>query len=219
MLYDRRHTLLLLGGLALLPRAARAAVPDAGRIDFEVLRNGDPIGHHRLAFDEEDGRLHVDIEIQLDVTFTVITLYRYRHRNHEVWDGERLVSLETRTDDNGEEYRVSAQAKGERLIVDGSAGRLELPGDTLPTSYWHEGMVQHSEWLDTQRGALLRSDVEPGGVETIRARGEQIEATRYSLRGDLACDLWYRDGHWEKLRFQISGSTIDYVRQPGGSRS
>lgn len=214
MPYSRRHSLSLLGGLVLLPQAARAAVPQTGRIDFEVFRDGDLIGHHRLRFDEEGGRLHVDIEIKLDVTFAFITAYRYRHRNQEVWDGDRLISLNTRTDDNGDQYRVSAQAKGDQLIVEGSAGRLELPGDTLPTSYWHEQMVERREWLDTQKGQLLRSDVRRRGVETVRSRGDELEAARYELRGDLDCDLWYRDGHWEKLRFSISGSTIDYVRQP-----
>jgi len=214
MRYSRRHALLLLGGLVLSPQVVRAAVPKTGRIDFEVLRDGEPIGHHRLRFERRDGRLHVDIEIKLDVTFTFVTLYYYRHRNHEVWEGDRLISLETRTDDNGDAYRVSAQAKGDKLIVEGSAGRLELPGDTLPTSYWHEQMVERGEWLDTQKGRLVRSEVTSLGAETIRSRGDEIEATRYALRGDLDCDLWYRDGHWQKLRFSISGSTIDYVRQP-----
>jgi len=209
---------VLAGGLgllvpAVLPGGAGGAVPDAGRLDFRAFRDGDPFGWHRLRFSSEGGQLEVEIEIRFEVTFGFLTFYRYRHTSRETWRGDRLARLETRTDDDGETYRVSARAEGERLIVDGNAGRLELPGDTLPTSYWHEATVEREAWLDTQTGRLVRSSVTAEGIERIEAGGREVPARRYRLDGDLDALLWYHEGHWVKLRFEARGSTIDYVRQ------
>lgn len=198
------------------PQAALARVPESGRIDFVAFRDGSRIGTHTLRFREDGARLHVEIRIDFRVMFAFIPFYTYRHTNNETWEGDRLVRLETRTDDNGDEYRVSARAEGEQLIVEGSSGRLELPGDTLPTSYWMERMIEREQWLDTQKGRLLRSEVKDRGTERIEAASRRVEARRYTLAGDLDCDLWYHDGKWSKLRFDISGSTIDYVKQPPG---
>jgi Family of unknown function (DUF6134) len=215
---DRRD--LLMGGMAcatmaFLPQPAPAVVPASRQLDFRARRNGADIGWHRLRFAEQDDRLVVDIEIELEVRFLLFPVYSYRHTNREVWGGDRLLALESRTDDNGTRHRVAARAEGERLLVDGTAGRLELPPDTLPTSYWHEATVERGEWLDTQSGRLVRSTVIAQGPEPIRARGREVRAERYALSGDLECELWYHDGSWAKLRFAATdGSTIDYLLEP-----
>ena len=198
----------------LWPSSLRASSSESLR--FRAYRDGAAIGHHDVAFSEQAGRLVVDIDIELTVTFAFIPVYRYRHRNREVWSDGRLLQLDSKTDDDGAGYRVSARAEEGALLVEGSSGRLELPGDTLPTSYWHEAMVTRDGWLNTQTGDLIRSRVERLGPEPIEAAGGTVDAERYRLSGDLDCDLWYRAGRWSKLRFAApDGSTIDYVLQPG----
>jgi hypothetical protein len=208
---------LLKGGMgfasmAFLLQPTSAAVPASAQLDVRARRNGADIGWHRLRFSEQEDRLLVEIEIELAVRFMFIPVYRYQHTNREVWHGDRLLTLESRTDDNGTQHSVSARSEGDRLLVDSTAGRFELPPDTLPTSYWHEATVQRGEWLDTQSGRLVRSSVTRQGLDPIRAHGRDVRAERYTLSGDLECDLWYFDASWAKLRFVASdGSTIDYL--------
>jgi hypothetical protein len=201
------------GAVLALPVPALALPAADGEIAFRAHRNGTGIGTHRLGFSAAGNRLVVDIEISFDVSFAFVTLYRYRHRSRESWQGARLVGLDTNTDDDGERFVVRARAQADRLLVETAAGdTLALPGDTLPTSYWHERTVTASQWLDTQSGRLLRSRVEQVGREPIEAAGTRVSATRYRLEGDLSCELWYAGRLWSKLRFGASdGSTIDYV--------
>lgn len=180
-------------------------------LTFTAYRNDSRLGFHRIGFVEDGRRLTVDIEIVFDVKLAFIPLYRYRHSNREVWDDGRLISLDSETDDNGESYRVKARAEGDRLLVDGSGGKLDLPGDTLTTSYWHEAAMISGEWLGTQEGQLARSEVTKKPVEMVMVEGQSVEATPYDLIGDITCTLWYRNGRWVKLRFvSEDGSIIDY---------
>jgi len=205
----------MLGGSAALALSGPAlALPAAGdEVIFRAYRDGDEIGWHRLTFRTEGERLLVEVEIRFDVTFAFITLYSYRHRSRETWQGPRLVALDTTTDDGGEQLAVQAAAKGDRLLVETAAGDvLDLPGRTLPTSYWHERTVGVSQWLDTQSGRLMRSAIERLGVEQVETAKAPVTATRYRLQGDLSCELWYADQRWCKLRFRASdGSIIDYL--------
>lgn len=194
-------------------KSTRGASP----LDFTVYRNGSWLGHHRLAFAEEAGRLTVDIDIAFDVKLAFIPLYSYRHMNREVWEGGRLISMSTATDDNGTPFKVEVVRDGDRLLVDGVDGRQEVPGDTQTTSYWNEAALRAGVWLDTQRGQLVRSEVSEKSVETVRVEGVDVEATPYDLAGDITCTIWYREGRWVKLRFLGEDeSQIEYTLEPSG---
>jgi hypothetical protein len=209
-----RRPLLL--GLGLSPLAALAEEPTVDGIRFLVFRNGSEIGSHVLRFERDGERTVVTIEIELVVRLAFIPLYRYRHRNREVWDGDRLVAIDTETDDDGVRHRVRGEADGRDLVVEGDEGRLRLPGDILPTSYWRKEMVERRQWLDTQHGRVAEGEVEALGSETIEAGGSEVSAERFAIRGDLELDVWYADGVWSRLSFAgPDGSTIAYaLREP-----
>ena len=197
---------------ALASQSSQGLQPSQDRLIFTAYRNGSRLGFHQIGFAEEEGRLTVDIEIAFDVKLAFIPLYRYRHRNREVWEGAQLVSMSTETDDNGTTFKVEVARKGDRLLVKGADGRMELPGDTPTTSYWNEAAMARGEWLDTQSGRLVRSDVTKKPIELALVEGRDVEATPYDLVGDITCTLWYAGGRWVKLRFLgEDGSVIDYA--------
>lgn len=204
-------------GLATLPWPAMASESSDdlihdGSLLFTAYRNGSRLGFHRLDFSGTEERLVVDIEITFDVKLAFIPVYRYRHRNREVWEEGKLVSLSSDTDDNGDAFKVEAIREGERLIVNGAGGRLDLPGDLPSTSYWNEATIPRGEWIDTQRGELARSDVTTKPPEQVKVAGEIVEANRYDLAGDITCSLWYANGRWVRLLFAgEDGSEIEYT--------
>ncbi len=179
---------------------------------FTAYRNGSRLGFHRIDYSKDEDRLVADIEIAFDVKLAFIPVYRYRHRNREVWQAGQLISLETETDDNGEDHKVSAVRKEGRILVDGSEGRLDLPGDSQTTSYWNEASIERGQWIDTQSGKLVRSAVIKRPPEQVLVEGQNLEATRYDLDGDITCSLWYADGRWVRLLFVTEdGSEIVYT--------
>jgi hypothetical protein len=202
-------------GMFGLGAVSSIAAPCEQGLSFAAFRDDSAFGHHTVRFTRGGQRLTVDIEIAFDVKLAFIPLYRYRHRNREVWEDGRLISLSTETDDNGTPYVVKAEARNGGLRVEGSSGRLDLPGDIMPTSYWSETIGRRGVWLDTQKGAVVRSSVTEEPTETIDLATGRIEAVPYRLEGDISCRLWYRDGCWVKLRFPASdGSVIDYLLEP-----
>jgi hypothetical protein len=210
---DRRS----LAAGALLPFLAhRSDRAETAVQEFAAFRNGSPLGRHRLAFTPDGPRLRVDIQIELAVKLAFITLYRYRHTNRELWEHGRLMGFASTTDDNGTPHRVEARREGDVILVEGGSGRLEAPGDAMPSTYWHRRFLEAPVWIDTQAGRLLDCKVAPAGAERVPAGSRDLPADRFKVTGDLTLDLWYAKDHWVKLDFKgEDGSTIDYRLERG----
>jgi hypothetical protein len=227
---------------ATLPAAASAqeqalAAPDfpyGPTTTYLVLRNGQPIGHHVLRFERSGAQRIVHAEVDLDVKLLGITAYRYTHQGREVWRGDQLQSLETRSDNNGRKYAVRVERTAAGLVVERERPadtseataifqgfgppqieREMLPASTLPTSLWNVRQVRQSNLLNTHYGKVSKTTVTPTGRERVATASGSVEATRYTYTGDIRMDQWFDDrGRWVRAAFKVfDGSRIEYILQ------
>lgn len=202
--------------------AAEAGVPSDGTIEFAVFRKGDRIGTHKLTFIEKGDRLEVRVDVSLKVDLLFVTVYRYQHEALEIWDGGRLVSFESSTQQNGKKWEVAAHSGDDSLVVRTNDQQRVLPDTLPPTSYWKRGMLDQPRWFNTQYGSPIDVDVAPLGPEKVEAVGQPVEAHRYKVTGIIAetgkpvdMDLWYDDsGELVKMQFVAvaDGSLIEFER-------
>lgn len=221
-LWPRRAVVgALLGGCGWLAAGPVRAMTDSATADgplaFDIRRDGASIGRHRVSFQRRGGQLQVDVAIDIAVSLAFIPVFSYRHRNREVWQDDRLVALDSETDDDGSHYTVTARAVPDGLSVETGEGRLMAPRDILPTSYWNPRTVKQNRLLDTQRGRLLDVQSRLLGQEVLDGG---VAARRYRLSGDLDLDLWYSaTGEWLKTAFEARGAAVSYARRPLGDRT
>lgn len=222
----RRHVLqraaaaALALGMPVLPAArarAQAGLPYGGQLVFAVFRGGSQIGEHRYRFERRGNQLHVQIEVELQVKIGPITVFRYGHRNHEVWENDQLVAIETRTNDDGKPFEVKGRVTGSGFEVLGMNGTAAFPRSIMPSSYWHPASPKRSAFLDTQRGIPLDLNFAAGEREGVAVTdGQVVGARRHEVTGDLKVTAWYADsGAWAKLAFPARGSQIEYVMAVG----
>ncbi len=188
-----------------------AAIPYGNGLSFEVLRDDSSIGHHRVDFERKGDELHVKVDIDLAVKLAFVTVFRYTHQNHEIWKDGRLVSIETETNDNGDEYSLTGRASDQGFVVEGHAGKKTLPADIIPTSYWHPDTVEQTQLLDTQKGRLMEVKIAREGSDALQVGGRGVEAERYRVSGDLRMRLWYTpERRWAKIAFEARGAEVVY---------
>lgn len=214
---DRRTILVGTAGLLLgsAGRAQAGAIPTAGVIEFELHRAADRIGTHRLRFERSGQDLVVDVAIDIEVTFAFVTIFRYRHRNREVWRGDRLIALNARTNRDGDDYRVVAEAAADGLLVDGTAGRFTAPADTVPTSWWNDAYVRREQLLDSEKGRMMQADTEVVGQGPFEAAGRPLQATHYRTSGDVRLQTWFAQDQWVGMTFIAYDEEVVYRRVDG----
>jgi hypothetical protein len=212
-----RRDLLAVGGALLVAPAARAAlpVPTGNRLGFDVLRKGSKLGTHMLTFRPEGDRLTVEVLVDIAYKIGPITLYHYSHRATERWQGDQVMSVEARTDDNGSKSGVTAHREGNGWSVEGpKSGRYTAPPNAMPATHWNRRELD-GPWINTQDGRLMRPRVASLGVDAVpSAGGGTLSARHFRLSGDVQMDMWYDDRlGWAGLSFAMGGAPIVYLRQ------
>lgn len=164
--------------------AANGASPEpkVSTLSFTILRDGAPFGTHRTVIRQDGGRLLVETSISARVDVAFLTMYRFTHESREEWRDGRLTSLDAFTDDDGVRKRVVARAGPSGIEVDGPSGRVIVPADAAPSTFWHSGLVTATHLLDVQDGRLAQVRVRNVGA-TNAATGDAAAPRHFSLSG------------------------------------
>lgn len=198
---------LFCAGVSIL---AVAVEPAPASLAFDVLRKGKPMGRHTISVRRNGPDIIADIAIDLKITFAFVTVFEYTHRNREVWRDNRLVSIETTTNNDGERFHIAGRADSTGFrVTNGSGVERMFAAEVLPTSYWHPRTPLATALLNTQTGELAKVSITP-----LPASPADTSARQYVVTGDLDLNLWYADGCLEKLNFRAPSddSLIDYRR-------
>lgn len=197
---------------------ASPALPED--IDFKVYRDGEEIGHHRVTFSSSGPDVVANVDIELSVRFAGIRVFHYKHDSREIWRDGAIHAIDSVTNNDGDDMRLTLRRSGEALTIDGTEFQGGAPGALVPTSYWFMDTVQQNQIIDSQNGRIFPVVIRKIGRETVQAGGMDVPATRYTLQEQLTMNLWYDDqGRWVKTSFESDGSLIDYVLQPRQQRA
>jgi hypothetical protein len=204
----------LLVVLLVLSAAAHALDAPASyryRIHHQIF--GD-IGEHRMTVRREDDVIVVEHTAELAVEVLGFTAFHRRTRFREAWRGDRLVAFEGVVEDNGAPFPVRARVEGDRLVVEGSAGRIEAPASTAPSEPSLEFAIRRESFFDSKTGALLNATVTSAGREPLKVGDGVVEASKYEVTGDLEQQVWFDPtGAWVQWRLWRQGAAITLVRQ------
>ena len=197
-----------------------AAVPSAGRLDYEVIREGEKIGTHSVTFRHEGRHLAIATRTDIAIEPLGITLYRFHYEAEEDWVDGRLTRLTSRTDDDGERLTVNLARAGGRIRGACNGVVLDLPVDLLPISVRHPDFVRQSVILDQYNCVERKVRATDHGIEPIFAGAQSVAARHHAVTGELQRDVWYGlGGQTVKVLFPAKdGSEIAFVMR-GPSQS
>jgi Family of unknown function (DUF6134) len=197
-------------GTAAVP-AARAG--DAGEYTFTVLKDGTPVGQHRIAFEREGDRIEIREETAIEVRFAMVPLYTFRHEGRQVWEDGRAVRIDATTDDNGKAFDITVRADGDGYsrTVNGRIDRFDE--STAVLAFWNKDTLRHHAFFSVVEDKTLNLAFQYVGQEKITVAGQELDVEHYRMSGDEERELWYdAAGHIARVELRRHGSDIAYVR-------
>ncbi len=199
LLIARRELILGGAGLALVPGAAFAALPN--KLAFQVFRNGTKVGEHQVVFTGDDNARTATTNVAMTVKLGPVPVFKYKHQAIEKWVDGKWVSADTTTDNNGKMLKVTARAMPGYVQINGPAGAVRGPADALPLSHWNQGNFG-KPLFNQQEGKLLK------------VKCTQVGAGHWAIRGDAEIDDYYDgSGNWTALKGKLDdGSSMEYRR-------
>ncbi len=176
--------------------AARAAAAEAETRDFSVLVDGDKAGNVHMTINrQDDGAIAFSCDTDVRVG-GVIAFYKYSYRGKELWKDGRLVHFESKCNDNGKPFAVTATATSDGLSVRVNGTEHTAPANAWLSSYWSQPDAkldgQTVPIIDADCGRDLRAKVDFVGAEKASPAGQEQTVQHVRLTGkNIAIDLWY----------------------------
>ncbi len=198
---------------SVLPTSVLAAPPPPD-LNFRALYEGSSVGTHSVSFRGNNDHLIVTSQIDIIVKVMFFTAYRFEHEAVEVWRSDRLISVESTTNDNGEQRRVSGQATDEGFHLDSTDGPFLADSTLLTTNtLWNSQLVEEDKMIDVQNGGETGLVVKPLGREPVVTPQGQIMARRFRIiTTDYAGSLYFDDaGRWVKSLIERQGEVLEYA--------
>ncbi len=174
------------------------------RLEFDIVRHGETIGIHSLAFSNRAGTVEVEFRVNVLVTLLSIPVYRYEQHGTEVWEGDTLKSLVAKSNDNGTVHSVRAERHGARIRVVTNRETLDIA--EMPTMTLWRAIPPHvTQAIDPTDGKPSPVFATDKGWETITVRGAPIRAHRWAWDGEMKRQLWY-DESGALVQMHVTGS-------------
>lgn len=206
--------LLVLSLVAILISPTGESATERREWRFTALLDGKVIGYQIFRLQEQGAEKVLVSEARYNVKFLFMNVYTYTHSNKEVWQGDCLSRIDSRTNDNGERFFVHGALEQSRLALETVEGRSQLPECVMTFAYWNPRILDANRLLNAQTGQYLDVEVVSLGRESVSAAGEERPAQRYELKTKkFTIDLWYSlDQEWLGLQTTTdSGSRLRYV--------
>ncbi|KAA9134198.1 hypothetical protein F3N42_01245 [Marinihelvus fidelis] len=190
-------------------------------LHFQVYLDDREIGHHRFDVHAEGDTTRVHIEARFEVSWWVLTAYRYRHDNVETWQDDCLMALQSSTDDDGDEHRVDVRhAEGAVAISRAQGSDYTLQGCARTFAYWDVDALRSGPMINAQTGETVDVTVSQAMPDRLALNGDEVVAERRELNwSDGEITVWHTpdDGRWIGLQAPAPGGrTIRYVPVSSG---
>lgn len=196
------------------PAMARGSA-EPGVLTYEVTMNGTPIGTETVTKTVTGDGLAVTVETKTEVNVLFLT-FTYDHRREEMWQGDALVQVNAKTDDDGDvhELALSRVDASQPFTVSADGKSTEAPADSLLLTLWTDAVLRHGTVLSVIDGAPFAVSVKRVGEEPVEIGGKSVPAVRYSMTGDRDRELWYdENGELLKVTFVRKGYDIAFTRR------
>jgi hypothetical protein len=182
--------------LAASTAMAQSPARETGEWNFTATLDGNPIGTHRFVVSGTPEARSVDSRAELAVRLLGITVYRYRHRAEERWQGDCLRELRADTDDDGKRQQIDQR---------------HAPECVMSFAYWNPRLVTQQRLVDPQTGRVEPVRFERLPDAAIDVEGRPVPAQGWRLQTEAQrISVWYAadGGRWIALDADAKGGRV-----------
>jgi len=155
-----------------------------------------------------------DWRLRVAVRLLGVVVYRQESDTIEVMRGDRLVSLQSVTNKDGQHFEVHGEAQGDQFFDSTMAGSFAGPATIAPSDPWmlRRTGAETVVYMDT--GRIIDVVISGGEYATVSANGIFVSARHFIVIGDKRQDIWL-DNQTIPIMFRTfeNGTPIDFVLQ------
>ncbi len=160
--------------------------------------------------------MRIDSHLRITLELLGIVFYRQESDITEIMHGERLVSLQSAINKDGQHLEVHGVAQGDWFVVNATAGSFTGPATTAPSDPWVLAHAGEATVVYTDTGRIINMHITGGDYEPVSVKGAPVSAQHFIVMGDKRQEVWL-DNRGIPIMFRSfeDGTPIDFVLQNG----
>ncbi len=183
-------------------------------LHYTITMGGQPIGTSEVIVEaEHDGNITLRNRTRIAIK-SLLFSYHYASSAHETWSGDRLISAEADTVENGVASHVVVRREADHMIVITNKGERRLTGNVATASFWNLPRLPDatSVFLDVETGADFQMQARFVKETEITISGSAVPCRLWRLSGDAKTQLWFdRDDVLVRVEYQEQGQRFVHI--------
>ena len=174
------------------------------------------IGTFTESIERSGGTTRIETHVSVAVKILGIVAHRKESDRTEIFQGDRLVSVQSATVTNGTRRDVRGEAEGDHFVVTSPAGVVEAPGDVAPSDPWVLRDRGVATVISVETGRIAPTRITGGEPEMVSLQGTVVATRHFTARGEeqqgLQHEIWLNDRDVPvKFRIVDGGTAVDFI--------
>ena len=172
------------------------------KIEMDVLRNGEVIGHSNYYFENENNIMTVKNYTKFKVELFGISVFSISGETIEKYKGDKLISFKSNTFQNDKEKYVKLKYDDslKKFIINGSSYKGEASLDCIIGNWWNHKIFKASKQISPLSGSIKEQIITFIGKEKININNKEYLTEHFKLKSKdenlsedkkLNFDIWY----------------------------
>ena len=170
------------------------------KIEMEILRNNEVIGHNNYLFNRTGDTTIVNNQFKFEVKLLGATVFKVKGYGEETYLKDSLISFQSKTLQNKKEKFVNLKfnKNSKKFDIKGSSYSGEASIENIIGNWWSHKILQAESQISPISGSIKEQIVTFIGKKNITINGKQYETDHFKITSkdmDLPDD--------KKLNFDI----------------
>jgi hypothetical protein len=170
------------------------------------------IGTLTDTIDRSPETTRINARLRIAVTLLGIVVSRQETDTTEILHGDRLISLQSVTDKDGQHLEIHGEAQGDHFVVDTPAGSFAGPATIAPSDPWVLKRTGEKTVVFTDTGRIVTVQISGGDYDRVAVNGASVSARHFIVTSVKRQEVWLDDREIPVMfRTVEDGTPIDFV--------
>jgi hypothetical protein len=187
------------------------------RIEFDIYRNNDLVGYHKVNVKKKGNNTkEVITDILIEVKILGIKVHTYKSYGVETYKNEELIEFKSKTQDGSDnDYCNIKKISDGKYSFDGMTENkkyiYELTEKFYPALWWNHDSLLNNNYVLGQGCRNLETQITFLNKETKKINDKNEVVNFYNIKGDnLNINIGYteKDLKWVDMKFTLKGDWV-----------
>jgi len=186
---------------------------DLNKIEFDIYRNKEKVGHHKVTFTNKNGLKEISTDVFFDIKLLGVSIYKYHSLGKEIYKDNKLIEFKSKTKDgNHNDYcNITILPNGEYNFdgtTEGKFFKYSFKKDFSLGTWWNHDVLINKNFVLGQSCRSTETKITFLNKEEREINNKKQIVQFFNVKGeDIDVKIGFTDNtfQWVSMDFSLKG--------------